>query len=444
MEDFLGKRVLVIGAGMTGQSAAAYLSARGASVCVADESLDAAAPPLPPGVELRRGALPDPADYDLVVPSPGVPAARYRERSRDVAGDVELAGRALEVPIVAVTGTNGKSTCVRLIEALLRASGLRAAAAGNVGEPVLGLVGQPLDVAVIEVSSFQLESVSRLRPRVAVWLNASPDHLDRHGDFEGYCRAKARLFARQQASDVAVLPANDPELRAHAATKARTLLFRSDGPLPEGAMLEGDDALVRFDGRIVRVPLGSLPASVHRENALAALLVVHALEADPTRAAAGMLGFRALPHRMEAIAEVDGASFIDDSKATNPGAAAAALHEQSAPVIWIAGGRDKGLDYRVLAEAARGRVRAALLIGEAAQAIGHALEGVTRSEQIGELDAAVARAHELAEPGDVVLLSPACASFDQFRNFEERGERFRSAVDALTKAGADDRKGDPR
>ncbi len=431
-----GKRVLVLGLGVSGRSAAAYCAAHGARVLAVDERADAPAGDLPAAVEVRRGALPevaDPADFDLVVPSPGVPRERYAGGARRVWGDVELAARALSVPVVAVTGTNGKSTTVRLVEAMLRAAGLRARAAGNLGEPALDLVGQPLDVAVLEVSSFQLEAVESLRPRVAVLLNVTEDHLDRHGSLEVYAATKGRLFANQQPSDHAVVNGDDAvALGATAGARARRWLFRRAAPVPNGAWWDAGAIVLARDERWQRYPVDPEPArQVGPENLLAALLAAHASGADPGRALGALADFAPLPHRMQRVAGPGGATWLDDSKATNPGAAARALTVQDAPVIWIAGGRDKGLSFDALAETAAGRVRHALLIGEAAEKIAAALRPRVSTEGMASLEAAVARAAELAEPGDVVLLSPACASFDQFSGFEERGRRFQQAVAAL-------------
>ncbi len=438
MQELDGKRVLVIGLGLSGRSAAAFCAARGARVLAVDERADLEPPALPAGVELRLGgAIPDPADFDLVVPSPGVPPERYRAGARRVWGDVELAARCLAVPLVAVTGTNGKSTTVRLVEAMLRAAGLRARAAGNVGEPALDLVGQPLDVAVLEVSSFQLETVESFRPHVAVLLNVTEDHLDRHGSLEAYAAIKARIFARQEPSDHAVVNGDDPiALGASEAGRGRRWLFRAAHPVERGGWWDAG-ALVLADGaERRRLSPGDGPAASHvgRENLLAALLAARAAGADPERALGGLLGFAPLAHRLEPVAERAGVLWIDDSKATNPGATARALAGQSGPVLWIAGGRDKGLGFDALVEPAAGRVRQALLIGEAAEKLAAALRPRIPVEIVDHLDAAVARAAALARPGEVVLLSPACASLDQFASFEERGERFRAAVEALPEA----------
>jgi UDP-N-acetylmuramoylalanine--D-glutamate ligase len=435
--ELAGRKVLVLGLGISGRSAAAFCAARGAAVVAADERPTEALPGLNAmgaAVDLRCGGpLPDPADFDLVVPSPGVPPARYAGRARQVAGDVELAGHFLEAPIVAVTGTNGKSTVTCLVEAMLRAAGLRAEAAGNLGRPALDLVGRPLDAAVLEVSSFQLETTHRFAPRVAVILNLSPDHLDRHGNFEAYREAKARILANQTSEDAAVLFRDDPAVWSLAERcVGRVFSFGRSGPCERGTWLDAGAIVLRDEGRDVRAPLDDAElGGADRLNAAAALAAGAALGADPQRAAAGLADFRMLPHRCERVGVVNGVHFVNDSKATNPGAACAALQRFAAPLVWIAGGRDKGLDFAPLAEAARGRVRRALLLGEAAGRLEQALGAAVATERVGDLDAAVTRAARLAEPGDVVLLSPACASFDQFRSFEERGERFCRAVAGL-------------
>jgi len=429
----------VLGLGISGRSAAAYCAGHGAAVVAADErprgdleSLDA----LPDGVDLRVGEpFPDPAEFDLVVPSPGVPPARYADRAREALCDVELAFRALRVPVVAITGTNGKSTTTLLVEALLRRAGVRARAAGNVGSPALSLVGEALDVAVLEVSSFQLETAPTLRPRVAVILNLAPDHLDRHGTFEAYAAAKARVLTRQEPGDAAVLNFDDPAVRALAdRTRAAVWPCARSGPLPRGAWLDAGCVVVRADdAEPVRISLDGfrLQGGHHRDNARAALCAVAALGVDPRAAAPALASFRGLPHRGEIVGRRRGVAFADDSKATNPAAACSALEGAPGPVVWIAGGRDKGLDYTPLAEAAAGRVRAAVLIGEAAGALKDALAGRVPTHCAASIEDAVRAAAALAEPGDTVLLAPACASQDQFRDYAERGERFRAAVAAL-------------
>jgi UDP-N-acetylmuramoylalanine--D-glutamate ligase len=335
---------------------------------------------------------------------------------------------------------------------MAQAAGLRARAAGNLGIPALDLVGQALDVAILEVSSFQLESVDAFKPRTAVLLNISPDHLDRHGSLEGYCAAKARIFARQGAGDAAIVNGDDPltasievpgdaerlEFRRHIVGRAGGVSIEDAvvAASSDGAWLDGRNAIVRRGGRQQRVSIEGGRAQQRDENVLAALLALATLDVDLLAATGALADFRGLPHRCEQIAEIDAVLYVDDSKATNVGAAARALESISSPILWIAGGRHKGGALDELATRAAGRVKHALWIGEAAAELEAAVGGQVPSEDAGELGRAVARAAELAAPGDVVLLSPACASFDQFSSFEDRGRQFQAAVHALqTKRG---------
>jgi UDP-N-acetylmuramoylalanine--D-glutamate ligase len=435
--EFDGQSVLVLGLGVSGRSAARFLADRGARVVAADErdrdaitGLDE----LPSGIDARLGqAFPDLGAYDLVVPSPGIPEARWAGRAKRVWGDIELCYRALPIPIIAVTGTNGKSTVVRLIEAMAGAAGLRAQAAGNLGLPALELVGQPLDVAILEVSSFQLESVDAFKPRVSVLLNLSPDHLDRHGDLAGYLAIKSRLFARQGAGETAVLNGDDPSVSGvHLPSQVERLEFRQRTPVPEGAWLDGRNAIVRRGTRQMNVSVETDPSLVHQEdNILAALLALVPFDVDLEAATAALSTFEGLPHRSQFVAKIREVDYIDDSKATNLGAAARSIGAMPGALIWIAGGRHKGGDLSLLAESARGRVRRALLIGEAAGLIKDALGDGVECECVGDLAKAVERAAAIARPGETVLLAPACASFDQFKSYEDRGRQFQAAVHAL-------------
>ena len=435
MLDVSGQRVLVLGLGVSGRSAAAFCAARGARVVAADERpLQPGADALPAGVTGKAGAaFPDPADFDLVVPSPGVPPERYRARARRVWGDIELCFRALSVPIVAVTGTNGKSTTVHLVAAMLRSAGLRARVAGNVGVPALELVGAPLDVAVLEVSSFQLETVDAFRPQVAVVLNVTPDHLDRHGSFEAYAAAKARLLANQRASDTAVLNFDDPVAHDLAnGCEAAVLGFRREGPLERGAWLDAGAVVLRSGAAPPqRLALAAAPVSLHRENVMAAICAAAAAGAEPAKAWRALAGFEGLPHRCQLAVRRGGVDFVDDSKATNPEAALASLRGIGRPAVWIAGGRAKGLDLRPLAAAACAHARAAVLLGEAAPALEHALADRIPVRRADTIEEATRMAADLARAGDVVLLAPGCSSLDQFRSFEERGDRFQAAARAL-------------
>jgi UDP-N-acetylmuramoylalanine--D-glutamate ligase len=442
--DLAGQEVLVIGLGLSGRSAARFCTELGANVTAFDQRSAERMGPLeglPASVRVQMGGeLPDPADFDLVVPSPGVPLERYAARARRVWGDIELAFRSLTVPVVAVTGTNGKSTTVRMIEAMLRAADWRARAAGNVGTPALSLVGMPLDVAVLEVSSFQLESVDAFRPRVAVVLNVTPDHLDRHGDLAAYAAAKARIFARQESDDALVLNLDDPIVAAMGAeAPGRVYGFSLRGPVERGICFDCGAAVWRdgdASGRLDLSDLG-LPGIHNVENALAALAALLSMRVDLRAALTGLRDFRGLPHRCEVVARADGVTWVNDSKATNPGAAQRSIEGFEAPLLWLAGGRDKDLDFDALADAAVARgVKRALLFGETAGQLAAALGDRVPTTLVDDLESAVVRAAAEAEPGDVVLLAPACASFDQFESFEARGDAFRAAVERATAPAA--------
>lgn len=434
LPDLQGWKVLVIGLGMSGVSAARFCAERGASVVAVDERTRDGLPHLQ-GVEVQTGVpIPDPADFDLVVPSPGVPRERYARGARRIWGDIELTARALSVPLVAVTGTNGKSTVVRLIESMLRADGIRARCAGNIGSPALSLVAEPLDVAVLEVSSFQLEAVESFHPKVAVFLNATPDHLDRHGSFEEYVQAKTTIFARQDPDDLAVLNFDDAVVRELAGRlRARVVPFsRRSRPHAGVGWDAGRILLPGEDGRReIALDPGSLPGlqGVHNlENILAATAAVWALGADPRRAASALLTFEGLPHRCQEVAAGAGVRFVDDSKATNVGAAQRSLEGFPGRVLWIAGGRAKGTEFSALADTAVARARRVFLIGEASDDLEAALAGRLPTTRCACIEDAVASAASAAQPGEVVLLAPGCASFDQFAGFEERGERFAAAA----------------
>ncbi len=443
MEEIENWKIGVLGLGVSGRSAANFLAARGAHVCAFDErSADAIddLASLDPRIDRSLGVpFPDLGDFDLVVPSPGVPPQRYREGSTRVWGDIEIAYRAIAAPIIAVTGTNGKSTTVSLIEAMLRAAGARARAVGNLGSPALELVGEPLDFAVLEVSSFQLETTESFRPDVGVLLNLSPDHLDRHGSFEAYAKAKDRLFVNQRETDKAVFNFDDPIVAARTGTTRATVYgFRGSGAVTRGAFLDtGAVILCDPPAAPTRIALDGmrLPGRHNQENVIAAFAAVAAAGVDPVAASSALATFSGLAHRCEFVAEVDGVRYVNDSKATNPGAAIRSLAGFGEKLVWIAGGRDKGLGFAELVDTAAGRVRTALLIGEATGKLEAAMANRIDVAIAESIEDAVAQAAKLSRPGDVVLLSPACASHDQFRNFEERGERFKAAVTSLGERG---------
>jgi UDP-N-acetylmuramoylalanine--D-glutamate ligase len=414
----LPERALVLGLARWGGPAALALARRGVRVLAVDRSEEVDTGRLrAEGVEVVLGAE-DPVlvdDVDLLVKSPGVPnevplVAAARSRGVTVWSEVELGARLLANPLIGVTGTNGKTTTSELLGEMFRAAGRPVAVAGNVGRPLTGLDGAIADDTwiVCELSSFQLEDIEELRPRVAVLLNLTPDHLDRHGNLEAYRAAKLRIFENQGPDDVAVVPRGFPPV----AGAGHRVEFAGDDPLPA-------------EPRI--------PGAHNRENAAAAAAAARAAGIAEEAVATALRTFAGVPHRLELIRELAGVRWVNDSKATNPEAAERALAAYPPGLRVILGGSRKGTPFGGLAAQAReSGVACAYLIGDSADEIAEALarEGVRFRHSV-DLEHAVADARADAERGDVVLLSPACASYDQFENFEERGERFRQLVEAL-------------
>jgi UDP-N-acetylmuramoylalanine--D-glutamate ligase len=441
-----GKRVLVVGLGRSGTAAARLAAGCGALVTVTDQK-DAAAlggvlASLPAGVQRELGGHRRDSftSANLIVLSPGVPPlpelAAARAAGVEITGELELASRFVDATVVAITGTNGKSTTTTLAGAMLRASGRPTFVGGNLGDPLAGAVGTPAaaagGVCVVEVSSFQLETTATFHPRVAVLLNITPDHLDRYPSFDAYAATKARIFAAQHASDYAVVNLDDPMVMRHTeGVASRRLGFSLARRLTEGAWLEGDELYVRLPGARPEAYPATLPALVGRHNqanALAALLASRLAGASAAEALRALDEFHPLAHRMELVAEADGVAYYDDSKGTNVGAVVAALEGFPRPVVLIAGGRDKGGEYGPLADAMARVGRGAVLIGEAAAKIDAALRPVVPVERAASMDEAVAAARKMAGSGDAVVLSPACSSFDMFRDYAHRAEVFRAAV----------------
>ncbi|NWG01176.1 MAG: UDP-N-acetylmuramoyl-L-alanine--D-glutamate ligase [Thermoanaerobaculaceae bacterium] len=439
-------RALVVGLGSSGMAAAALLARQGYRVRVNDrssaEELAARVRQLPEGTETLLGGHPLAAleGVSLVVVSPGVPAdlpllEEAARRGLEVIAEVELAYRSLPgVPLAGITGSNGKTTVTALLGAICQAAGWRTGVGGNIGEPATALaLAGPWDVLVWELSSFQLEGCRSLRPRVAVLLNLSPDHLDRHPSMAAYRAAKERLFAYQEAEDVAVLNADDAAL-AGIATRARPCFFSLRRPDAD-AHLEGE--VLQVDGQplLHRRELRLL-GDHNVANALAASLAAVRLGVPRERVASALATFEALPHRHQVVAEHRGVRFVDDSKGTNIGATAAGLSGyRPGSVHLILGGLGKGQDFTQLRTAVAGRVARIYLIGEAAEALAAALTGTAPLEMCGTLAQAVERAAAAATAGEVVLLSPACASFDQFRDYRHRGEEFARLARAVGGGG---------
>ncbi|MCL6620901.1 MAG: UDP-N-acetylmuramoyl-L-alanine--D-glutamate ligase [Syntrophobacterales bacterium] len=443
--EVTGARILVVGLARTGVALARFLAARGAQVTVTD-----AAPPeklaearealsgLPVDLEL---GVPQPSgvwDYHLILLSPGVPPElpwleAARRQGIPVWGELELARPFLTLPLIAISGTNGKTTTTTLTAELLRAGGLRPLVGGNIGIPLISLVEEQSghDVVVLEVSSFQLDTAPGFHAHRAALLNISPDHLDRYPDFAAYVASKAGLFRHQGAADLRVLNHDDPAVRALAAGPARVLFFSAREPLPWGAWVEGELIRVRLpEGPEAAFPVQEirLQGRHNLENIMAALLLALDAGVAPEACREVLARFAGLPHRLQYVATIDGVDYYDDSKGTNVGAVMRALEGFSRPVLLIAGGRDKDSDFSLLAPILKGRVRHLVLLGESKERLAQAWQGLAPIHLVADMAEAVRTCRRLARPGEVVLLSPACASFDMFRDYAHRGDTFQRLV----------------
>lgn len=440
-----GRRVLVVGLGRTGVSTARWLASAGASVVACDRRPAADLPAVATGIEVIAGADgPECLDgVDLVVPSPGVPAdapvlAAAVVRGLPVRSEIEVAARAIDVPIVAITGTNGKSTTTSLVGAMLAGDGRRVFTGGNLGTPLVDAVGGGYDIVVAEISSFQLEWVEEFRPRVGLLLNVTDDHLDRYRDVEHYAATKARLFARQRPGDTAILNRDDPRVAALApGLAARVATFGGEPPAAGAAAAWlGDRAIELADeaGGRLSFPLAQvrLAGRHNRENLMAALLAGRALGIAPAVLQHAIEHFEGLRHRLEFVAEVGGVSYVDDSKGTNVGALLKSLEGYpDGSVVLVAGGLAKGGDFAVARALLGRKVRHLVLYGAARAELGRAWAGVADTASFDRFADAVADASRAARPGDIVLLSPACASMDQFVNYAARGDAFAAIVRSL-------------
>ncbi|HWP67124.1 MAG TPA: UDP-N-acetylmuramoyl-L-alanine--D-glutamate ligase [Candidatus Limnocylindria bacterium] len=441
----LPRRALVVGFQRTGQAVARVLRARGTAVRVLDarpaSDLGVRAADWE-GVELRLGDAAGAGaldGVDLVVPSPGVPRrhallAEAETRGIPIASEIELAARLGTARLVAITGTNGKSTTTTLVGRALELAGVRTFTGGNLGRPLIEAVGSDAAVWVAEVSSFQLEWVERFRPAVGCLLNVTPDHLDRHADFAEYRDAKARLFAAQTPADAAVVNRDDPVAAAIGAGLVARRFSFGERPVAEGAFVADGAVVVRLAGREERVRLERtrLAGRHNTENVMAAALVARLAGAPLAAVQQAVDTMDPLPHRLTLVAERAGVRWYDDSKATNVGAAVKSLASFAGPVVLLAGGVDKGGDYAPLAEAARDKARLVLVFGAARERIAASLAGAgVAVRRVDDLTEAVETAAAAAQPGDVVLLAPACSSFDMFRDYAERGRAFARAVEEL-------------
>ena len=448
--DLKNKRVLVVGLGKSGLAAARFLKALGARVTVSDARpallIAELSEMLEEGFMVEAGShgLLTFRRQDLIVVSPGVPMStpelkQVRAMGAHIIGELELGFEYLKGEVIAVTGSNGKTTTTSLIGEILKAAGRATLVGGNIGRPVTAMVEESTaeSWSVLEVSSFQLETVETFKPRIALVLNITPDHLDRHGTFEVYAALKARITEFQTAEDFLILNGEDKETQMIAAkTKAQVYWFSGGRPMKQGAFVHGESILfVAREGAkaepVMPVAEISLAGAHNVENVLAAVCAARLAGVESETIRGAVRAFKAVEHRLEFVREVGGVRYYNDSKATNVDATMKAVAAFAGGIHLILGGKDKGSDYRVLEPLLRERVKTVITIGSAAEKIERQLEGVVKIERAETLESAVAFAHAAAVAGDTVLLAPACASFDQFENYEQRGRVFKELVQGL-------------
>ncbi len=446
--ELKGKKVLVVGLGKSGLAAALFLRRQGARVTVSDvRSAEALAKEIPAlleeniAVEAGGHGLLTFRRQDLIVVSPGVPLntpeiVQVKSFGLPVIGEVELAARFLKGKTLAITGANGKTTTTTLCGKILEAGHIPVAVGGNIGLPVIALVEESRAEgwSVLEVSSFQLETTETFHPEIAVILNITPDHLDRHGTFENYVAAKEKIFANQNAEDVLVLNADDPVTAAAAArARSRIFWFSRTHAVEQGAFVEDGSIVFRSAPRaaveqILPIDGISLKGSHNIENVLAAVCATRLVGVPAADIRTAVEGFRAVEHRLEHVATVQGVEYFNDSKATNVDAAAKAISSFAGGIHLILGGKDKNSDYSQLNALLRERVKAVYTIGAAAEKIESQIRGAAPIVSAHTLAEAVAQAGDAAQSGEIVLLAPACSSFDQFENYEHRGRVFKDLV----------------
>jgi UDP-N-acetylmuramoylalanine--D-glutamate ligase len=443
--ELKGKRVMVLGLARTGIETARFLIGNGAQVLVSDSKSEEelkvqmqALSQFPVRFLLGRERIGWLEGVDLVVPSPGVPPENLllreaAKRGIEIISEIELAYRFLDFPLVAVTGTNGKSTTTSLTGEILKAEGLKVFVGGNIGAPLIGFVSGDWDWGVVEISSFQLERVSEFRPKIALLLNLSEDHLDRYSDFASYCEAKERIFHSQEEADLAVLNRDDPLVWAmRERIRARIISFGWN-EVNEGVFATKSEIIWRSAKVQERFPLSRVKIQgVHNvENLMAAVAATKSLGIPGQTIQKVIEEFRGLEHRLEFVREREGVRYYNDSKGTNVGAVVKSLASFPGPVILLAGGMDKGGDYRVLENEIRAKVKKLILFGAAKEVIRKALGHLTETIVVTTLEEAVREASGSAQRDDVVLLSPACSSFDMFENYAERGRAFKGLVSNL-------------
>ena len=436
--DVIGKQIVVLGLGISGMEAAKLLQDRGARVTVRDNAsnnatVDQRAETLRQrGISVELGAtIPATDRFDFCVLSPGInPKAplvqRLRQAGLPMFGELEVAYRFCECAIVAITGTNGKTTTTELVNAVLAAGGQRTKASGNIGTAFSAAVRESanLDVMVVEVSSFQLEQIVEFRPRISVHLNLTPDHLDRYGSMEEYEAAKWQIFRNQTAEDYAIVNTN---LRL-PKMKAKQVTLSATGSPADYQLIDG--WLVAHGRQVLEQSRTNLIGPHNAENMLAALAVADLYNVPREAAIQAICAYKPLPHRLEKVAEINGVQFLNDSKATNIDALEKALMAMRSPVVLLAGGKDKGLNFDGLRPLLREKVKAIVLIGQMTEKLFAAWNSVVPCTRATTLADAIERTQALADPGDVVLFSPGCSSFDMFRDFEDRGDQFRALVQA--------------
>lgn len=444
--DLKDKRILVVGLGKSGAAAALFLESRGARVTVSDSKPQTQLGGLIPqlldkGIAVETGVHGERTfrDQDLIVVSPGVPVnapslTQARQLGIQIIGEVELASRYLEGSIIAITGSNGKTTTTTLAGEILLRGGKKVLVGGNIGTPVIELVSQsdPGGWIVLEISSFQLETIESFHPKISVILNITPDHLDRHGTFENYVAAKARIFENQTIDDSAVLNADDPACGdIGKGIKPQIVWFSRKKEVTSGAFVRGDEIVWKtFKGETIVLSVRDIPlkGAHNLENVLAAVCVGMLAGCAPERIREAVASFKAVEHRLEFVSRIHGVDYYNDSKATNVDATMKALESFPANIHIILGGKDKGSDYSVLNDLLRQRVKRVYTIGAAAKKIEEQIAGAAPIEHCETLEKAVKFAAVRAVEGDVIVLAPACASFDQFENYEHRGRAFKEVV----------------
>jgi UDP-N-acetylmuramoylalanine--D-glutamate ligase len=443
--ELRGKHVLVIGLARTGIATARFCADHGAIVSAIDSHAESELGPdvlslREEGVKLELGGQPESSllKQDLVIPSPGVPAdapllQQARAKGITVWSEIELADRFLDGRLIGITGSNGKTTTTSLIHHILQVAGFSTMVAGNIGTPLISRVALTSEgtTTVVELSSFQLELIETFHPDIAVLLNLTPDHLDRHKTMEAYAAAKARIFERQTESDFAVLNADDPGVVRLAPKRPQIYWFSRKKEVSQGAYLRADELVFRTSKQeeiLLKREEISLPGAHNLENVLAAVTAARLEGASVAAISEAVRTFPGVEHRLEFVAEIAGVRYYNDSKATNVDATVKALEAFPGRVLVILGGKDKGSDYSVLQGALRERSVLALLVGAAAEKIEQQIAGSVALERAGNLERAVEIAGQAARRGDVVLLAPACASFDQFENYEHRGRVFKELV----------------